>query len=65
MNAECLFDQGDCCDKTLIGNNECNAVNNFAQCSFDGGDCGAIGKINQSKIIIEDNDGKNVNSNQT
>ena len=39
LNAQCLFDQGDCCDKTLIGNNECDAVNNFTQCGFDGGDC--------------------------
>ena len=23
----------------MIGNNECDAVNNFTQCGFDGGDC--------------------------
>ena len=23
----------------MVGNNECNAVNNFTQCGFDGGDC--------------------------
>ena len=39
MNAQCLFDQGDCCNKTLVGNRKCDAVNNFTQCEFDGGDC--------------------------
>ena len=39
INAQCLFDQGDCCNESLIGNNECDAVNNFTQCEFDGRDC--------------------------
>ena len=39
INAQCLFDQGDCCNKTLLGNNECDAVNNFTQCGFDEGEC--------------------------
>ena len=34
-----VIDQGDCCDESLIGNDKCDAVNNFTQCGFDGGDC--------------------------
>ena len=39
INAKCLFDQGDCCNETLIRNKVCDHANNFTQCGFDGGDC--------------------------
>ena len=39
LNFGCGFDQGDCCDESLIGNNECNDGNRVTQCQFDGGDC--------------------------
>ena len=35
-----VYDGGDCCDQSRIGNGYCTKYNNFASCgNFDGGDC--------------------------
>ena len=40
QNGECNFDGGDCCDQSLVGNMDCDAINSFNSCGqYDGGDC--------------------------
>ena len=37
---ECFYDGGDCCNQTLVENNECDKINFFKSCAiYDGGDC--------------------------
>ena len=44
---QCGFDEGECCDSSLIDNKICNSFNDFSTCgNHDGGDCPPFNNTN-------------------